>query len=152
MIGAAIVLVSLNSYKAVKRHLAVFDRPKVKQSTDKLYLRIFVVVGHLLFLLGQYFLLTAPTSLIVSNDYLIALSLLAFILGDIQDVVFQYHPNWLYYFDLGEFLVWANFTLVSLMSARWGEGALLFIASFSRLGDIFLLYLNLALSEDKKKV
>lgn len=144
MLGAAIILVSINSYKAIKRHVVNIDRPHKVNGYDRLYLRSFVGIGQLLYLLGQYFLLTAPTSLLVSNDFILAISLTAFVLADIQDIVFLKNPNLLYYFDLGEFLTWANLTLIAFMSARWGEGVLLFIASFSRLADIFLLYLNLS--------
>lgn len=134
------ILTILAAYKATKSVLySGSDRPP--SSTANLHLVIIIAIGHFLFIIGQYFLLSSGAAFIVSLDVLFALAIIATIVNDIQDYVYKKKPLVLYLVIVAEFMLWASLTLIALMSARLGEGVLLFLACISRIADLFLYYI-----------
>jgi CDP-diglyceride synthetase len=141
MSGAA-VLTSLLAYNLSKKtSTQMVNRP------GSIHLKAFIALGQGFYILGQYFLLTSGANLIVGIGWLISLVVLGFVVSDIQDYVARKNRHWLYLAIMSEFVLWALLTLIALMSARYGEGALLFLACFSRVADLFLLYIELAEKE-----
>lgn len=133
------ILTVINAYKATKRVIYNgSDRPPF--TTANLHLTILIAMGHFLFIIGLYFLLSADSIYIISLDALFVLALTATIVNDIQDLVFKKKPLWLYLVIVAEFILWATLTIIALMSARLGEGVLLFLAAVSRIADLFLYY------------
>lgn len=129
----------LLAYKAIKKYSAEdLDRPS-GAINQKTHLHAFVVLGHGLFILGQAFLSTEAGNLILPPDWFLILVLLALVVSDSQDVIFRKRPAWLYAVISTEFVLWSSLTLVALMSAQFGIGTLLFVASLSRVADLFLL-------------
>ena len=137
------ILTIINAYKAVKKvTFSGSDRPP--SSTANLHISIVIAFGHGLFILGLYFLLTINAPLILPSDLLFVLAVTATIVNDIQDVVFRRKPLYLYLVIVAEFILWATLTITALMSARFGEGCLLFLATVSRIADLFLFYIGMA--------
>jgi hypothetical protein len=135
------ILTVINAYKATKRVIYNgSDRPPF--TTANLHLTILIAMGHFLFIIGLYFLLSAGAEsiYIISLDALFVLALTATIVNDIQDLVFKKKPLFLYLVIVAEFILWATLTIIALMSARLGEGVLLFLAAVSRIADLFLYY------------
>ena len=134
------ILTIVNAYKATKSVLySGSDRPP--SSTANLHLVFIIAMGHFLFIIGLYFLLSSGAPLIVSSDLLFALAIAATLVNDIQDLVYKKRPLLLYLVIVAEFVLWATLTLIALMSARLGEGVLLFMACISRIADLFLYYI-----------
>jgi len=139
MIDTALTLTLLLSYKTAKKYaVSGMERPTPK-SGDSIHLRIFIIVGHICFILGQYFLLEADV-LVVDEDWAIILVFLSLILSDIQDVLFRKRPDWLFTAIFLEYTFWSSLGIISFLSAQFGEGALFLVASLSRLADIMFLY------------
>lgn len=138
MVDATIILTFFLTYKAFKKYgVNGMDRP-VNNTWS--HMEMFIFIGHIMFILGQHFLLTKNAPLILSTDLVLVLSLSSLIFSDIQDVIFRKKPLWLYSAIMAEYLLWSIIGLVAFMSAQFGEGTLLFIACLSRLADLKNLF------------
>ena len=136
------ILTVINAYKATKRVVVSgSDRPPTTDAN--LHISILIALGHAMFILGLYFLLSSGAPLILAGDLVFALALTATLVNDVQDVVYRKRPLYLYLVIVAEFILWATLTLVALMSARFGEGVFLFLAAVSRIADLFLYYLGM---------
>jgi hypothetical protein len=142
MVEASLVVTFLLTYRVLKKYgVSGMDRPVGKSWS---HLDIFIVVGHFLYILGQYFLLASGPSLILGEGILLSFVLAALLVSDIQDVIYRKQPLWLYSFVLLEYILWSVLGLVAFLSGRFGEGTLFFVACLSRVADVLHLY-NLTL-------
>ena len=135
-----LILTVIGAYKETKKIIYNgSDRPPA--TVANLHLVIVIAMGHFLYIIGQYFLLSSDGPFIVSLDVLFVIALLSTIVNDVQDLVYKKKPLLLYLVIVAEFILWATLTLVALMSARLGEGILLFMSCISRIADLFLYYI-----------
>lgn len=139
MVDATWVVTFFLTYKACKKYgVDGIDRPSSNNTWS--HFQVAIVVGHALFILGQYFLLSAGANLVLETSSVLILVLLAILISDVQDIVYRKRPIWLYGCVLLEYILWSSLALVAFLSGRFGEGALLFVASLSRIADLFHLY------------
>lgn len=137
MVDATLVLTFFLAYKAFKKYtLRGLERPQLEKWT---HLQVFVALGHICFVLGQHFLLTANQNLILGKDTVFGLVLACLVVSDIQDALYRKKPLWLYPAILLEYTLWSTVGLVAFLSARNGEGILLFVGSLSRIVDLLVL-------------
>jgi len=137
MVDATVILTFFLGYKTVKKYaLRGLERPKLEAWT---HLQVFVALGHVCFVLGQHFLLTAHQELILSKDVVFCLVAACLVVSDIQDALYRKRPLWLYPTILFEYTLWSTIGLIAFLSARNGEGILLFIGCFSRIADLLVL-------------
>jgi len=138
MIDATIVVTFFLSYKVLKKYaVGGIDRPTEKAWS---HLQIAIMFGHFAFILGQHFLLSTDASLILSKGTVLVLVLGALLISDLQDVVKSKMPIYLYGAILIEYMLWAALGLIALMSGRFSDGVLFFVACVSRLAEILQQY------------
>ena len=141
------VVTFLLVYKAVKKYgVGGMDRPVGKNWT---HLQIFIVLGQLLYILAQYFLLTAGVPLLLSDGLLLMFVLFGLLVSDIQDILYRKRPLWMYGAVLIEYILWSVLGLVAFLSGRFGEGTLFLFACLSRVADLLHLY-NLTVHEKQQ--
>ena len=78
--------------------------------------------------------------MILSKGTVLVLVLRALLISDLQDVVKSKMPIYLYGAILIEYMHWAALGLIALMSGRFSDGVLFFVACVSRLAEILQQY------------
>ena len=132
------------AYKILKKYaVSGMDRPKENSWT---HLQIAVLIGNIAFILGQYFLLTTTSSLILSETALLTLIMGALLISDIQDILYRKKPIWLYGAIFIEYIIWSIIGLVAFLSGQFVEGSLFLFACFSRIADLLHLF-NVTVAE-----
>lgn len=138
MVEATYVITGLLAYRVIKKNgVGGMDRPVQKEWS---HLHAIIIIGQIFFVLGQHFLLTTPSTLLIPDWAILILVILSLLLSDAQDVVFKKRPLWLYTFILLEYIAWSTLSLIAFISGQFAAGTLLLLSCFSKVADFLHLY------------
>jgi|TARA_B110000285_G_C15094888_1_gene601336 hypothetical protein len=135
MTDATIVITFFLAYKLIKKNISN-DPTKGSWS----HLEIAILLGHIAFILGQYFLLASDGSLILTKSEILVQVLAALIASDIQDIFVTKRPSYFYSAVLLEYILWSSLGLTAVLSGKFIIGATLFVACISRIAEIINHY------------